>query len=236
VRRLLDRLTNDLLLKVTSLGLAFLLWSLVKTDNQVPIADIPIQVVNQDPGWVLDGLPEPATVQVTFSGPVRELFRVAAERPSVLVPIDDVSDTTEVVLLHTNWVNLGNRVTATRVEDIRPTAIRLRFDRVSTKTIPVAARFIGAPVPGFEMNGAVVIDPATIWASGASRRLEAIDSIRLPAIDLTQRTTTDTFTVAIDTTGLGVIMTPREVRVIVRIRPAVQDTASDAAATDRGGS
>ena len=161
MRRLLDRLTNDLLLKVTSLGLAFLLWSLVKTDNQVPIADIPIQVVNQDPGWVLDGLPEPATVQVTFSGPVRELFRVAAERPSVLVPIDDVSDTTEVVLLHTNWVNLGNRVTATRVEDIRPTAIRLRFDRVSTKTIPVAARFIGAPVPGFEMHGAVVIDRVT---------------------------------------------------------------------------
>jgi hypothetical protein len=86
------------------------------------------------------------------------------------------------------------------------------------------------------LNGAVVIDPATIWASGASRRLEAIDSIRLSAIDLTQRMTTDTFTVAIDTTGMGVIMTPREVRVIVPIRPIVQDTASDNAATDRGGS
>lgn len=228
MRRLLDRLTNDLLLKVTALGLAFLLWTLVKTDNQVPIAEIPIQVVNQDPGWVLDGPPEPATVQVTFSGPVRELFRVAADRPNVLVPIDDVSDTTEVVLLHTNWVNLGNRVTATRVEDIRPTAIRLRFDRVSTKTIPVAARIIGTPVPGFEINGAIILDPRTIWASGASRRLESIDSIRLPPIDITQRTTTDTFELAIDTTGLGVIVTPREVRVIVLIGPIVQDTTSAA--------
>jgi YbbR domain-containing protein len=235
VRRLLDRLTNDLLLKVTALGLAFLLWTLVKTDNQVPIADIPIQVVNQDPGWVLAGPPEPATVQVTFSGPVRELFRVAADRPSVLVPIDDVSDTTEVVLLHTNWVALGNRVTATRVEDIRPTAIRLRFDRVSTKTIPVAARIIGTPVPGFTVNGSILLDPGTIWASGASRRLEAIDSIRLPPIDLTQRTATDTFLLAIDTTGLGVIMTPREVRVIVPIGPLPRDTAG-AGATDRPGS
>lgn len=235
MRRLLDRLTNDLLLKITALFLAFLLWSLVKTDSQVPIADIPIQVVNQDPGWVLDGLPEPATVQVTFSGPVRELFRVAAERPSVLVPIDDVSDTTEVVLLHTNWVALGNRVTATRVEDIRPTAIRLHFDRVSTKTIPLAVRVIGAPVPGFEVAGMIRVDPATVWASGASRRLEAIDSIRLPAIDLTQRTTTDTFALAIDTTGMGVIMTPREVRVIVPIRPVVVDTAGEEANVDRTG-
>jgi hypothetical protein len=153
----------------------------------------------------------------------------------VLVPIDDVSDTTEVVLLHTNWVALGNRVTATRVEDIRPTAIRLRFDRVSTKTIPVAARIIGTPVPGFTVNGSILLDPSTIWASGASRRLEAIDSIRLPPIDLTQRTATDTFLLAIDTTGLGVIMTPREVRVIVPIGPLPRDTAG-AGATDRPGS
>jgi YbbR domain-containing protein len=235
VRRLLDRLTNDLLLKVTALGLAFLLWTLVKTDNQVPIAGIPIRVVNQDPGWVLAGPPEPPTVQVTFSGPVRELFRLAADRPSVLVPIEDVSDTTAVVLLHTNWVALGNRLTATRVEDIRPTAIRLRFDRISTKTIPVAARLLGSPVPGFELAGPAVIEPPTVWASGASRRLESIDSIRLPPIDLTQRTATDTFTLVIDTTGMGVIMTPREVRVIVPIRP-VADTTAETALTGRPGS
>ncbi|MGH7503765.1 MAG: CdaR family protein [Longimicrobiales bacterium] len=224
MQRLLDRLTNDLLLKVTALGLAFLLWSLVKTDTRVPITEIPIQVVNQDPGWILAGPPEPATVQVTFSGPVRELFRVAAERPSVLVPIDDVSDTLEVVLLHTNWVALGNQLGNTRVEDIRPTAIRLRFDRVSTKTIPVASRLIGSPVNGYALAGRPLLDPATVWVSGASRRLEAIDSVRLPAIDLTERMRTDTLTLVIDTTGLGVIMTPREVRVVLPIRRVIPDS------------
>ena len=226
MRRILDWLTNDLLLKVTALGLAFLLWTLVKTDNQVPIGEIPIQVLNRDPGWVLVRPPEPALVQVTFSGPVRELIRVAAERPTIIVPIDDVSDTLEVVLLHTNYVVLNSALSNTRVDDIRPAAVRLTFDRVMTRTIPLAARLIGAPAPGMALAGPPIIDPPTVWASGPSSRIEKIDSLRLPPVDLSRRTGTDTVPLAIDTTGLGIAITPREVRLIVPIRPIVPDTAT----------
>ncbi len=219
MRRLVDALTKDLLLKVTALGLAFLLWSLVKEDRRVAIDDIAVEVVNGDAGWVLAGAPEPAVVRVTFSGPVRELFRVAAERPRILVPIASVRDSSQVVVLRPDWVSLGDGLGATQIEEIRPAAVRLVFDRLITRSIPLAIRVIGEPVPGFSLDGPVRLDPEAVVASGPASRLAAIDSLRLPPIDLVRRIVTDTILVPIDTTGLGIIVAPREARVIVPIRP-----------------
>ncbi|MCI0437135.1 MAG: hypothetical protein L0271_26395 [Gemmatimonadetes bacterium] len=232
MRRLLDRLTNDLLLKVTALGLAFLLWSLVKEDSRVPITDIPIEVVNGDAAWVLAATPDPPVVRVTFSGPVRELFRVAAERPTILVPIDRVSDSTQVVVLRPEWVSLGDGLGSTRIEEIRPAAVRLVFERMITRTIPLAVRVTGVPVPGFELAGGPLVDPPAVLASGPGTRLAGLDSLRLPPIDLVRRNVTDTIVVPIDTTGLGIIVTPREARVIVPIRP-VTDTVDAQPGTGR---
>jgi len=225
VRRLIDRLTNDLLLKLTALGLAFLLWSLVKEDSRVAIDDIAVEVVNGDAAWILATPPDPTSVRVTFSGPVRELFRLAAERARILVPIADVSDSAQIVLLRPDWVSLGDGLGGTRVEEIRPAAVRLVFDRLVTRSIPIAVRVKGVPGPGFELDGAARAEPPAVMGSGAGRRILGIDSLRLPLIDLVNRTATDTILVPIDTAGLGIIIAPLEARVIVPIRP-VSDTAA----------
>jgi hypothetical protein len=224
VRRLLETLSNDLLLKLTALGLAFLLWvSLDESDDQVSIDSVPVEVVSQDAGWITVGEPDPATVRVVFSGPVRELFRVAAERPVITVPVTTVSDTSEVFVLRPAWVSLGADLRNTRVDEFRPSAVRISFDRLTTRTIPVAVPVIGRPEMGFELAGPIELQPASVRASGASRIIEHVDTIRLPAIDLARRTATDTIVVPLDSMGPGVIVTPREIRAIVPIR-AVNDT------------
>jgi hypothetical protein len=157
VRRWWETLTNDRLLKLTALGLAFLLWTLVETDQRVGLDAIPVVVANADAGWVLAGEPEPASVQVVFSGPVRELIRVAAERPELLVPIDSVRDTTDVVVLRPTWVALGNGMDNTHVEEITPRAVRLRFDRVETRMIPVSVGVVGEPQAGYEFVGQIAL-------------------------------------------------------------------------------
>lgn len=226
MRRLWETLTNDRLLKLTALGLAFLLWTLVETDNRIPIDSIPVVVANTDAAWVLASEPEPSSVQVVFSGPVRELIRVAAERPEILIPIDSVRDSTDVVVLRPNWVALGNGMENTRVEDISPRAVRLRFDRIATRMIPVAVSVVGEPVAGYEWVGRVALEPTAIRASGASRVLDTLDTVRLPPIDLARRTATDTIVISVDSLGPGIIAVPRQVRAIVEIRPIKADSLS----------
>lgn len=224
-QRIVDALTNDLTLKLTSLGLAFLLWSLVKTGNQTGIDGVPIEVVNRDAEWVLAGPPDPPTVRVVFSGPVRELFRMlAAEPPNVLVPIEQVNDSSEFIALRPNWVALGQGMNNTRVEEIRPSAVRLHFDRIANREIPVSIVLLGQPMTGFELAGPVRLEPRYVRVSGASRLLEPIDTLRLPPLDLSRYGATDTVTVPVDTVGTDLVFVPDEVRVIVPIRPVADTT------------
>jgi hypothetical protein len=62
-----------------------------------------------------------------------------------------------------------------------------------------------------------------VRASGAGRNLARVDSLRLPPIDLGDRRTLDTMQLTIDTTGTGLVISPRTVRVIVPIRPILSD-------------
>jgi YbbR domain-containing protein len=224
LRGLSGALTENWALKLSALGLAFLLWTVVKADNRMAIEDIPIRVVARDADWVLASEPEPPSVAVVFTGPVRELLRVAVEKPGIIIPIDDVNDSTEVHILRTNFVSLSNGLNNTRVEEFRPSTVRLRFDRVTTRLLPLTVRLTGTPVAGFEQAGPPVIEPPSVRVSGATSRLAQMDSILLPPIDIGARTATDTQLVAIDTTGLGIIVSPRQAQVIVPIRRVPPDT------------
>ena len=51
-------------------------------------------------------------------------------------------------------------------------------------------------------------EPSVVRVSGPRRRLARIDTLRLTPIDLTRLAATDTMLVAVDTTGLGVLVSP----------------------------
>jgi YbbR domain-containing protein len=223
VRALFAPFTQNWALKLSALGLAFLLWTVVKADNQVEIPDVPVRVVNRDPEW-MHVATEPPSAVVVFSGPVRELLRLALEKPNVIVPIDDVTDSVSVHILRSNFLSLFDGLSSTRVEEFRPPTVRLRFDRITTVEVPLAIRLTGSPVEGYEIAGPPRVEPRVVRVSGATSRLASLDSLRLPAIDLGARSATDTQIVAIDTTGLGVIVSPQQAQVIVPIRRAIADT------------
>lgn len=228
LRRILESVTRDWALKLLALGLAFLLWTVVRADapERIPIRNVPIRVDNEDPAWVLAAPPDPAFVTVTFTGPLRDLIRIAAERPEVVVPVDDVGDSIEVVLLRPSWVRSAGGFEGTRVGDVRPESVRLTFQRIDTDLVPIAIRVTGALPPGFELDGSPFVDPPAVRASGAEGRLAETDSLRLPPIDLGGRVGTDTVLVGIDTTGLGLLVSPLRVRVVVPIRRIQPDTAA----------
>lgn len=225
LQRLIAWTTADWALKLTALALAFLLWTTVQADapGEWVANNIQVRVVNNDPDWVVADAPTPSEVSVTFSGPYRELLRAASERPDIIVPVDQVSDSTEVYPLSVNRVRMPPGTPNTGVVGIQPGMVRVSFDRVMTRLIPVAVPLHGELAPGFELAGPVVVDPSVVRASGAGRNLARIDSLRLPPIDLRDRHGLDTLDITIDTTGTGLILSPRTVRVIVPVRPLLAE-------------
>ena len=51
--------TSDLWLKVVAFALAFLLWTVTKSDSRKVIRNVPVRVYNSDAEWVMMGAPEP---------------------------------------------------------------------------------------------------------------------------------------------------------------------------------
>jgi YbbR domain-containing protein len=225
-RTVVDFFTVNWALKLTALVLAFLLWTVVKAEEpeRITIDNVPVTVDNRSGMWVLASEPAPQTVSVVVSGPARELLRLAFDRPDVLVPVEDVGDSTEVVVLRNAWVRMYGRTDNVRVEDVRPDAVTLTFDRVTTQLVPVTIAATGSPVPGFELSGPIHLEPSVVRVSGPSKRLAQIDTLRLPRVDLSGRSATDTFFVAVDTTGLGVLVAPPQVQVILPIEPIGPDS------------
>jgi YbbR domain-containing protein len=230
VTKLLQRLiawsTHDWALKVTSLAIAFLLWVTVRAETPGQWeAEMEVRVVNNDAEWVVAGPPTPSTVSVTLRGPLGELLRTASDLPHVIVPVDQVNDSLEFHELRRNWVSMPPGTDNTEVASFNPTGVRVMFDRVSTRLIPVVAELQGELSEGYVLAGVPQIEPAVVRASGARRDLAKIDSLRLPPIDLRDRRALDTLELTIDTTGTGLIISPRTVRVVVPIRPILQDSA-----------
>jgi hypothetical protein len=165
--KLQPRLQNrNWVLKVTAIGLALLIWVVVKADEpaRIVVRDIPIEVVVGDAGWVLAAPPAPATATVVFSGPFWELARLAVERPRIVVPIEEVQDSVEMRPLRTGWVQFDGDLSRTRIEDIRPSgSVLLLFERLTTRLVPVAIRTTGDLPPGSQLAGALRTDPPAIF-------------------------------------------------------------------------
>jgi YbbR domain-containing protein len=223
-------------LKLIALILALLLWALVKGDEptRVSVANVPVEVELNDGDWRLAEAPQPAVVRVVFSGPVRELVRLAVERPRLIMPVDHVQDSVEMHSLRTHWVRLSEDLARTRAEDVQPITVRLAFDRALTRLVPVSVVTEGQLPPGLAFQGPLVVEPAAVRVTGSSRQLDALETLRLRPMNLDQFTEPALAYLPVDTSGLGpgVQVVPLEVAVYV---PIVRTDTDTAAATTPGG-
>ena len=66
------------------------------------------------------------------------------------------------------------------------------LDKLSVKRIPVQVDWVGSPPAGMRLASAV-LSPATIGIVGASRQLEAIDTIYTEPVDIGKLPSSGTF-------------------------------------------
>lgn len=223
--RALEWITEDWALKLTALVLAALLWTTVQAETPSE-GELwtPVRVVNNDGDWLLSGPPRPDSIFVRYRGPWRQFLRLPSSRPQIVITFENVEDSVQVVRVNQSSVRVPPGL------DVEPVGfsedVRVEFDQVLTRLVPIATPVRGALPPGYELAGPLLVDPPVVRASGAGRMLARVDSLRLPVIDLQGRTRPDTLMVSIDTTGTGLIVSPRTVRVIVPVQTRLSDTTA----------
>jgi YbbR domain-containing protein len=217
-------ITNNWQLKLIALAVAFLLWLGIQSGRpyRYRMAHVPVRVINHDPEWVIAGDVVPATVAIDFRGSFRDLMELAKAGVAIEIPVDDVTGGSAVYSLRSSWVNLGSASRSIVIRAIRPDSVHLSFDRIATRLVTVRAVLEGDLPAGLELSGAPVLDPGIVRVSGPARRLARMDTLDLRPIDLGSLRQTETMEVMIDTTGLGVTVSPRRVRVALPVRAATR--------------
>ena len=136
--------TKNWQLKISAVGMAVLLWTVPRFEEQSSqiLEDIPVRVDLTDPGWALVGDPSPAVVSVTLSGPARDLFALGLDRPPVLVPIGEVVSGDTTVVLGTSWFSFSGR-DGVVVEGLSPRAVTLSFEEIQGHRVAFLAPLSG---------------------------------------------------------------------------------------------
>jgi hypothetical protein len=209
-----DLLTYNWRLKLAALGLAVLIWAVVSSE-QVTSQWIPVRVdpVVRDPEYVLGGPTEPAEVRVQFTGPGRELWELALDRPTLVLPLSAVGDR-RAFPVDPSMLRIPSGLSV-RVQDIRPAVVRVDLQRLASRVVPVRARIGGRSMERYVVGEDLEILPAEVRITGPADRLAEIQSVTTKRFEIVP-VTDSTFSrqVDIDTAGLGGLSFSRaEVRV-----------------------
>jgi len=167
---LLDRvrqaLTENRPVKLTALVLATVLWVVVAAEEPaIELMAVPL-VIELPAGRSL--IEEPRPVEVTFTGPARELFKLYAAPATIIKSVPDTAaDSVYTLDLRPTDVELPKHVAA-RIEDVRPQSVIVRLNPVAGPAPPAATALPqGSPSERVLMGVPVSVRGAQggVWAS-----------------------------------------------------------------------
>jgi hypothetical protein len=209
----LHSLTFNWRLKLAALGLAVLIWAAVSAE-QVTSQWIPVRIdpVVRDPEFVLTGAPDPAEVRVRFSGPGRELWELALDRPTIVLPLRDIGGR-RAFALDASMLRIP-RGLSVNVQDIRPAVVRVDVQRLASRVVPVRARVGARSAQRYVVGDNLEVLPAEVRVTGPADRLAALDSVDTRGFDIVPDDSTFSQEVALDTAGMeGLSFSRTRVRV-----------------------
>jgi hypothetical protein len=212
-------LTRNWTLKLASLGLAIFLWAVVRADppGRETLTEVPVRVQIGDLDWTLDGVPEPATVDVSFAGPVRQVLRLDRSGTVVRVPLPEVTNPDTVIQLRRDWVVMDGAAGLV-VDDIVPATVRLALTRNVAEPRPVAVRVRGELPDELGLAAPLSTSPSVVRLRGPASRIEAVDSVPTVSLDLGRISTSGVLELPVDTGGMaGVSVSPTEVQLRVQV-------------------
>ncbi|HZG42852.1 MAG TPA: hypothetical protein VEY93_07815 [Longimicrobium sp.] len=223
-RSLARTLTYNWRLKLAALALAVLIWAVVSAE-QVTSQWIPVRVdpVVRDPEFVITSPAEPAMVSVQVTGPGRELWELAINRPTLVLSVRDVGER-RTFGLEPSMVRIPQGL-AVRVSDVRPAVVTLGLERLASRMVPVRARVAGRSTQRYVIGEDLVILPAEVRVTGPADRIAALEALATRSFDVVPDDSTFSHEVVLDTAALdGLSFARTRVRVSGTVDRPVERT------------
>lgn len=175
------RLTSNLIWKLASLLLAVLLWfAVVGEPELVTIQTIPVLFRNL-PKNLLVGSDAPDQVRAELRGPSGKLTREYLSEVFVSVDLSGVnSPGTQTFTLSQSDFSLPQGVTFLRAV---PSQVNLRFDRLSSKSVPVLIQVTGTVPSGYKLVQKTA-KPDMLEVSGPETRVNGIQSAQTDPVNV----------------------------------------------------
>jgi YbbR domain-containing protein len=172
--------TRNILLKVVSLIIAFLLWGFLMLEKKSEVAlSIPVRVENIPQGTVVTS-PPPSDVRVVVRGRRTQL---SAMSDRILPYVIDLTGARAGV---NTFEVIAAKILLPRglqIVHISPAQFDIHLSKVTDKRLPVAVRFRGALPAGYKLTS-YNVQPEIIAISAAREELAELKSLETEPIDL----------------------------------------------------
>lgn len=181
------RLTHNLGWKLASLVLAVLLWfAVVGEPELVTLQSVPVLYRNLPRGLLLLS-DAPESVRVELRGPSGRLSQAILSQVFVALDLSNVAGPGEQTFtLSSTEFSLPQGIAFLRAV---PSQLRLDFDRIASRDVPVKIRLKGSPPPGYRVVGQEIA-PNVLRVSGPERRIEGLAGAETDLIDVQRLTQT----------------------------------------------
>jgi hypothetical protein len=194
-------------IKLTSLGLAAVLWAAVAAEEPASQLVPVTLMVEPPPGRALTRPLPP--VRALYTGSARELVKLYHARPMISAVLPDtLSSPTYVLDLSPGDLKLATKADVTP-RDVQPRRIEIHLDAVSQRLLPVLSRITIQPDSGFAVVGGLALSPSSVLVRGPRAALDKLEAVATVPLALTGVREPVHRTVPLDVTTLGVAQPAR---------------------------
>lgn len=175
-------MTNNLLLKITSVILAIGLWFFIATSDYTEVSfTVPIKIENLNNSMV--AINKTGLVNVVLRGPNFSLNNMSYNDIKVSIDASNFNVGEIKYRVKTSEVKVPAGI---KVVEIVPSEVVFLVDEVITKSVKINPTFIGEPLKGYKVSSVKMI-PESVKLQGAKRILSKLDFIDTLPINLSSR-------------------------------------------------
>ena len=229
--RIKEALLHNLGLKLASLLLALLLYAHVVTDQQRESRlTIPLALTGLSDSLALSGK-IPSKVTVDVRGKWKDLIRLGLIGRQLTVDLAGVAPGRFQKTLSADDVRergipaeLAKAVDVTDVID--PRTVDVQIEPKRRRSVPLLARLVGSPAPGYEVVGDPEVDPESALVAGPASLVQNLDTLRTLPVDIAGERERIQRQVQLDTGVSPIVVQPRRVLVTLRIARMAPDSSA----------
>jgi len=174
-----DFLFTHPVMKMISLGLAFFLWFLVRSEQRVTKnVDVDVEVINKPDDLIISGDWD-RQISLRLIGPQSRLTRLNDDYfPPYQLDLKSARPGSNPFWVHEEDFKVPHEVQITRVV---PQSIRIKLDEVEERLIPIEPQFVDQFEEGFEMTEFEVV-PSHLKITGSRKEVARLTGVNTEPI------------------------------------------------------